>query len=191
MTDDTVLVLTVGGNEMQSARKLVMLALFLSLTGCVSQVDYMWKEYPIKPDQISSQVSFAEGRELSVIKGKSDKSRRLLGSVPQIHYYGNEQSLTDAIVNQLSTELQQRRVDIKTTARKSLEITVTRAHFKRGFVMKAATLEFTVKRGNGMTKSYSVRNSSPASVYRAYNGAVALAVIQMINEPEVLAYIKE
>jgi len=48
-----------------------------------------------------------------------------------------------------------------------------------------------VKFGNGKTKSYTVRNSSPDTVYRTYNGAVALAVIEIINDPEVLTYINE
>jgi len=55
----------------------------------------------------------------------------------------------------------------------------------------AASLDFSVKFGDGKTKLYTVRNSSPSTVDQTYNGAVALAVLEIINDPEVLTYINE
>jgi uncharacterized lipoprotein len=145
----------------------------------------------ITPKRISSQNSFTEGQEIGIIKGKSNDSKIFLGNVGAHQYYGSEQSLTDGIVDQLAKEMRNKRLEIKNTAEKSLEITVNRSNFERGVWKIAATIEFTVKFGNGKTKSYTVRNSSPATVDRTYNGAVALAVIEIINDPEVLTYINE
>ncbi len=177
---------------MQWTYKPVILILFLFLTGCAIKHDYVWHEYAIAPERISSQNIFKEGQEIRIIKGKSNDSKIVLGSVGAHRYYGSEQTLTDAIVDQLSKELRNRRIEIKNTAEKSLEITANRSKFEQGMWKMAATIEFTVKFGNGKTKSYTVRNSILSTFAdRAYNGAVAWAVIEIINDPEVLTYINE
>jgi len=176
---------------MRSAYKPVILILLLIITGCARKHDYIWNEYPITPDRISSQISFTEGQEIRIIKGKSNDSKIFLGNVGPLQYYGSEQSLTDGIVDQLVKEMRNKRLEIKNTAEKSLEIAVNRSKFNRGMWRLAATLEFTVKFGNGKIKSYTVTNSSPDTVYRTYNGAVALAVIEIINDPKVLNFINE
>lgn len=176
---------------MQPICKPVILILFLTLTGCAIKHDYAWNEYLITPDRISSQTSFTKGQEIRIIKGKSNESIIFLGNVGAHQYYGSEQSLTDGIVDQLARELRKKQLEIDNTAEKSLEITVNRSNFERGMWKIAATIEYTVKFGDGKVKSYTVRNSSPTTVNRTYDGVVALAVIEIINDPEVLNYIKE
>jgi len=48
----------------------------------------------------------------------------------------------------------------------------------------------TVELGSGVKKELKVRNSSPATVETAYNGAVALAVIEIMNNQEIMSYLK-
>lgn len=176
---------------MQMIYKPVIVILFVILTACSIRHDYVWKEYPIASDRISSQINFAKGQEISIIKGKSDHSTIFLGNVGAHKYYGSLQSLTDGIVDQLSKEMQNRHLEIKNEAKKSLEITVNRADFEQGMWKIAATIEVTVKFGNGKTKFYTIRNSSPATVDRTYDGVVAIAVIKLINDTEILTYINE
>ncbi len=176
---------------MKTKCKVFILVFLLVLTGCTIKHDYTWMEYPITSDRVPSQNSITEGREIRIIKGKSDNSKIFLGRVGAHHYYGSEQSLTDGIADQLAKELQKKNLVINNTSEKSLEIEVNYSNFEQGTWKIAVTLEFTVKFGNGKTKSYTVRNSSPTSVDRTYNGAVALAVIEIINDQEVLTYINE
>lgn len=176
---------------MQLTYKFVILLLFLVITGCAIKHDYVWNEYQITPERILSEISFTEGQEIRIIKGKSNDAKICLGNVGPHQYYGSEQSLTDGIIEQLAKEMRTKGLEIKNTAEKSLEITVNRSNFERGMWKIAAAIEYTVKFGNGKTKSYTVRNSSPATVDRTYNGAVALAVIKIINDLEVLNYIIE
>jgi hypothetical protein len=178
---------------MKSACKPVMLFLFLILTGCAGLTthEYVWNEYPIAPDRISSQATFTEGQKVSIVAGKANDTRVFLGSIGSHQYYGSRQLLTDGIVVHLGKELRSKGLDITSAAEKSLEIAVARIDFETGVWKFAAILEFTVKLGNGKTRSYSVRNSTPTTVERAYDGAVALAVIKIINDAEVLNYIKE
>ena len=153
--------------------------------------EYVWSEYPIDADRVSSQIVFAEGRELWVAAGKSGTARIVLASIGANEYFGSRQQLADAIVTQLTREMRNKGIRIVDTAGKSLEIKVDRTGYEMGLVKFAATIEFTVKFGNGSTKTYVVRNSTPGPVERAYNGAVALAVIRIMNDAEVFSYINK
>ncbi len=163
--------------------------LFLVLCGCTVKHDYVWNEYSIRSERLVSKNSFTEGQEIRIIKGKSDDSNKLFAKIAHHHYYGSDQFLTDGIADQLAKEMAKMRLTIKNQAEKSLEITVNSSNFKQGGFSSAVTLGLMIKFGNGKAKSYTVRNSSPGPLYRIYNGAVALAVIEIINDPEVLTYI--
>lgn len=166
---------------------LVLLLGFVA--GCTFKHEYVWKEYPIQPAKISAKGSFPGNQELSVIQGESSKEIIFLGDVGPHKYYASEQTLTDGIVEQLSQELIKCGFRIKDGAEKSLEIAVTSSRFDRGLWVISTTLQFTLRLGNGKVKYYIVKNNSPFSVNDTYNGAVAQAVIAIINDPEVLTYI--
>ncbi len=160
---------------------------FFMLNGCAIRHDYTWKEYSVGGRCISLKID--TNQEVRIIKGKSSKAELVLGSVGLHQYYGNEQMLTDGIVTQLTKEMQKRQVNVTSTGKKTLEITVNSTTFKEGMWRGSVLLNYTVKLGNGKTKSCSTRNSSPATVPRILNGAVCLAVLEIINDPEVQAYI--
>ncbi len=48
---------------------------------------------------------------------------------------------------------------------------------------------FEIKLGDGTSKTYEVRNSTPGTVDGLYNGAAALAVVEILKDADVLAYI--
>ncbi|HEY3274993.1 MAG TPA: hypothetical protein VGJ94_00105 [Syntrophorhabdaceae bacterium] len=166
---------------------LLISALFLILTGCAHE--YVWTEYPIDPGRVASWENFTGGREINVTKGKSKDSKILLLNHSGTQYYASEQQFADGIADQLTKELRSRRVKITDTAGKSLQITVDSIDIDHDFMMLLAAVEFKVAFGNGKTKTYRVRNGSPGGFDRTCSGAVALAVIEIINDPEVLAYI--
>lgn len=163
--------------------------LCFGFAGCTHK--YVWSEYKINPDRITAQAGFAQGQKVSVLNGKSHGAVRVLGNIGMHKYTGTEQQLADAIADQLSQELRERQIEVVASAGKSLEITVDRTSFEQGMWMIAGSLDFEIKFGNGTVKNYFVRNSTPTNVPRAFNGAVALAVIEILNDPEVISYIKE
>ena len=176
---------------------LIFLTLLLFLNGCAIKNNYVWNEYPIASERISQKSNFIEGKEIRIIKGTSDESKKIFGWIGTYMYWGNEQSLTNGIVDQLTNEMKNKQLEIKNTTEKSLEITVNGSSFIPGRRMNAVILEFSVKFGNGKIKLYGVRNSAPtfgrvnSIFHRTYNGVVSLAVIDIINDPEVVAYINE
>ena len=176
---------------MQLSYRFWVIVVVLFLTGCSTMNDYVWSEYPIARERISPQASFAQGKEVSIIAGKSDNTKVYLGRAGGDEYYGSMQVLADAIAVQLTAELQLKGVRTTNKSGKSLEITVTRINYDEGMWKFAAIIDVAVKFGNGKTKPYTVRNSSPASIPRIYNGVVALSVVQIINDAEVIKYINE
>ena len=174
---------------------LILSILLLFLNGCSH--NFAWYEYPIKPERILTKNEFIENKEIKIIRGISNDSKKMLASIGVHTLYGNEQSLTDGIVDQLTKEIQKLHLKITNTTKKSLKITVNRSIFEPGSYKIASTLEFSVEFGNGKTKSYAVRNGNPcfgrpnSILHRCYNGVIALAVIEIINDPEVVAYINE
>ena len=161
---------------------------FLVIGGCSH--DYQWNEYKITPDRVA-QGSFISGQKVAIIKGKSDEAKVKLASMGFHGFYASEAILRDGIVEQLGVELKKKGLVVGNPAGKSLEIAVTGHSFEQGAWRLAANLTYTVKFGDGKTKTYEVRNSSPTDVYHTYDGAIALAVIKVINDPDVQEYLKK
>ena len=104
-------------------------------------------------------------------------------------YYATLQTLTNAVADHLSDQLESLNVQVGDESQKSIEIMVTGHSFEQGMWKIAATLDFEIKLGDGTSKTYEVRNSTPGTVDGLYNGAAALAVIEILKDADVLAYI--
>jgi len=171
----------------------VLAILSVALTGCQTLIkhDYSWSEYALAPGRVTAPIGLGEGHDIQVLKGKSDHVTKLLGDVGHHEYYGTEENLTDGLAYQLSKELRKLKFVVKEPAGKSLEVAVIRSGSQPRTWTTLVTLDFTVTFGTGKVKTYSVRNSSPDTVPSAINGAVALAVLEILNDPEVIAYTRE
>jgi len=162
----------------------------LLLAGCGSiRHDYVWNEYEINEERLPAPGTLDEGKTIRVTKGVSATSEVYLGGVGRHQYYATLQTLTNAVADHLSTQLESLNVQVGDEAQKSIEIMVTRHSFETGMWKIAATLDFEIKLGDGTSKTYEVRNSTPGTVDGLYNGAAALAVVEILKDADVLAYI--
>ncbi len=177
---------------MKSAYLTIMAVLCVNLAACATTIkhEYTWSEYEIAAGRVTAAADMGAGHEVRILKGQSNASTKMLGSIGPHNYYGTEENPTDGMAYQLSKELQKLKFVVAESAGKTLELAVIRSGNAQGMWKTAALLDFTVKFGDGKVKTYSVRNSSPGTVPRAFDGAVALAVIEVLNDPEVLAYLK-
>lgn len=175
----------------ETFRLFIVLLFIITLTGCSIRHDYAWNEYQIAAAKWTAEDNFVKGQEVTLIEGKAETTEKLLGSVGAHKYYGNSQSLTHGIVEHLALELRKKQAVIQDSAEKTLKITVDSFTFERGMWMIAATINYTVSFGNGNSKLFTVRNSSPTTVDRTYNGVIANAVIQIIKDPEVRQYLMD
>lgn len=160
------------------------------LTGCTIKHDYVWQEYPITEDRVTA-ATYSQGSKLNIIKGECNREVFMMGSIGPHEYYGSLQTLSDGIADQLAETLELKGITPDQASEKSLTIRVTHTDFEQGMWKVAATIDYEVAFTDGKIKKYSVRNSSPTTVEYTFNGAVALAVIEIMNDPEMLAYINQ
>ncbi len=52
-----------------------------------------------------------------------------------------------------------------------------------------AHLRITIEAGNSYVLEKAMSNSTPGTVLRAFNGAVSLVVVEILNDPQIVAYL--
>ena len=170
-------------------KPLLYLCLLLAplVSGCAH--DYVWKKYKIKPERVSLGTLPA-GTAVTLVNGQTKSEAYELGSVGAHHYHGSLSQLTDAIISQLSEELKNRGVAVREGAAKTLEVTVVDAKCTTGGSMLCVEMHVRTKTGPGYVMEAPISNRTPMTVPRAYNGAVALAVIGILNDSAMADYLK-
>ena len=164
------------------------------LTGCSINHDYVWKEYEIDPARvhISGETDRADANNITLTSGACDTNSIVLGHIHgNVHYWhGSLQTLADAIVTQLAMELEKRNYRVVDGGGKSAEIKVTDYSLETGMWRYAYTVNVEITFGNGVSKSFEVRNASPAAPERGINGVIALATIEILNSPVFSDYMQ-
>jgi hypothetical protein len=122
---------------------------------------------PSDPDQ--SYVFFHHGAEW-----KADRGR-----------------VGQAIADQLAGELRKLGGTIDESAEKRLEITVPSFVVEPGAWTLNASMKVGLRIGDRPERIIDVENSSPGNMWRTMNGAIAIAVIQILSDPEVRSYLAD
>lgn len=157
-------------------------------SGCMRKHDYVWAEYAILPERLSTVHQLVSGGKISLVNGQSDSTIRDLGNIGPHHYFGSLSQLTQAIIDQLSSELEDREITVAPGEERTLTINVVDAQVVRGVWRLRAELDVQVQTGDHF-RMISVGNKTPHTIPHGYNGAVALAVIEILNDPKIIAYI--
>lgn len=169
----------------------LLAAFMVVVSGCSINHDYQWSEYKIAPERIASADTLDSKSTVSIINSQTDNSKRLLGRMGAYKYHGSLKQLTAAVKQQLSQELTLREVNVTADAAKKLDIKVTSAYLVTGMWKLRADINVSLKTASGYSRTIKIENGTPTSVYQAYNGAVALAVIDILNDPAILKYLKD
>ena len=161
------------------------------ISGCTVKHDYMWAEYKINADRISTSDAFIKKDSVALINAQPNDDQYLIAHLGHHKYYGSLNQLTEAIVKQLKKELRKRDITVSPDASKTIELKVVKTDFIRGVWKVRANLEVNLKAGNNYTKNIFASNSTPTTADQAFDGAVALTVIDILNNPNILAYLQE
>jgi len=172
-------------------KKLLLLLLIpIFFQGCARKIDYSWKEYPIKPERIQ-QISFEKGASVALATGISNRQIALLANASSLlKYYGSHQMLADAIVTQLNSEMTKRGVRVSNNSLKQIKVSVDSTSYAMT-MRNEVTMGFAIEFGGGQSIPFSVTNKTPWGYDHAFNGAVALAVIKILNNEQVRSYLNE
>ncbi|VGO14560.1 hypothetical protein PDESU_03123 [Pontiella desulfatans] len=172
-------------------QKSIIIALALAssfLSGCTHQ--YKWKEYPIS-DRIPNNSVLQVRTPVAVINGQTDNKVKEIGRIGAHKYQGSEQQLSQAIVDHLKKELAKNSIQVDDGSSKKLYIKVEHANLVQGVWQVRADMEVIVTTGDRIAYKFEIQNSTPTTVPRAYNGAVATAVVDILNNPKIQAYLRK
>ena len=161
------------------------------LSGCAIHNQYEPELHPLDPARFAALNKVELSKKISVINAQASKQDLLLGEAGAHDYYGSLRDITEAAVMHAKDELAKREVDVGADngADKTLSLKVTSAKMIKGMWVMRAVIDMSVETGDGLTKAYHAENASPMGVERAYNGAAAIAVIEIFSDPEILEYI--
>jgi hypothetical protein len=94
-------------------------------------------------------------------------------------------------VTQLSGEFLRRGATVHLGARRFLALAVLRNRVIVGATTRRAILELRLVTGGGYERTYVVDQRTPYDMAYAYNEAVSRAVVQVLEDPQVIAYLEE
>ena len=181
----------VGDLRSVTRLSLCWVVLGLLTCGCTIKHDYQWREYAIAPDRVSAPSTLGGGTTVSIVNAQPNAEPKMLGHLGAHQYYGSLSQLTDAVVTQLSQELRSRNVTVNENAPKKLQVAVLNTKYTLGSWMLRVEMDLHVEAGDGYARTISVSNRTPGTVDGGLNGAVALGVIEILNDPKVIAYLRD
>jgi len=163
-----------------------MIFIFLLFSfGCTHY--YVPKQHPVAPGLVPD---FTGNNAIAVINAHETGKMTLIGSQMAHKWMGDMRLWTDTAVGVLQNELQIRRIKVTGDASKELKLAVTHANVYWGFASIRCIITLEVDTGEGYHKTFEGNNSSPWTLYRACDGAVTRAVEAMLNDEEILRYLK-
>ena len=173
--------------DLAAGKGLFPLGLLLAalLCGCHTEYDYAWSEYEIAPERIAVSA-LPDGTAVALINDQDDIERQRLGG----DWYASLRELTSAVITHLSRELDKRGATVDTGAEKVLRIAVQQQEFETGMWLVSTRMKVRVETGSGYVATFAITHrTAKADVAHGYNGAVALAVINLLNEPSIAEYL--
>jgi hypothetical protein len=167
-------------------------ALLLGLATACRTIDYAWTEQAIADDGIQP---FAVRGPVALVNASEAAARRRLGRAPSTWsltrdtYRGSYRDLSQAVVTQIGVELRKRGTALRDDAPKFLRVQATGSHLEPVGGSLRAHLQVVVRTGSGYERKFWVRSQTQGSGQRALDGAVALAVIDILEDFEVRDYL--
>jgi len=163
--------------------KPAILLLLVAIVGCKSP-------YTPNPDRPFEPIpEFTSQASLSLVNVQEDTSQHPIGR----SFLANYKEWTDVAIQIADRELSKRGMQIGSDASRSLELSVTKARYRVGFVKITTDIEMSVKAGNGYTATYTGVNTAVLAAVpkRQVDGAMMRVVVEMLKDPEIVAYLTQ
>ena len=174
-----------GSSNYNTYKLFIVLTLIICSFGCTHY--YVPKQYPATQGMVPD---FTSNHAVAVINAQTSGKVELIGSQGFHKWMGDLQLWTDTAIGVLENELQMRKITVTGDATKELKLSVRHASVHFGFASIRCVLDLEVETGEGYRKEFEGNNSSPWTLYRACDGAVTRAVEAMLNDEDILKYIK-
>jgi len=162
-----------------------LITILIVFTGCTHRISV--EQYPMEEGMVAS---FLGEQPVNVISAQDFAKEELLGKLGVHTYLGNLQEWTDTAVKVLEAELNDRNIVTTIEAEKKIKLAITKAEVFAHFSTLQCKLDLKVATGDGDTMVFTGDKHSPWTLSRACGGAVVRAVGAMLNDPNILYYLK-
>ena len=144
----------------------------------------------LEEDRIPALDHMDLKQPISIINAESDDQERLLAKMGPHKFYGSMHALTETVVITARNELVKRNIATSDSASATLGLRVTSARFVKGRWVVRGIIELEVVTGSGLLKTFHVETVTPTGgPAKAYDGAAAVAVIEIFNDEEIRRYL--
>lgn len=165
-----------------------LLFVIFALVGCTTTVHYKPKASTFKIDSISE---FLSNKSVSLNNNQSSTLDVLVLTNGRLYVYGNLNEWTNSAIDITQRELVKRNMAIDEGATKMLKLSIETAKGTPGTWVIRCETRLRVETGEGYVNTYIGDNRSPATIYRAADGAVMRAVANMLRDPKIIDYLKK
>jgi len=155
----------------------------LVTNGCRT-VDYVPREIPIA-DEVAA---FSNHPEIS-LRNAAPAGTVLIAKMGALTLNGDLHEWTRIAVELATSELGKRGVQVADGGGKSVELSITSVKVIRGFAAMRCILVLHAVTGGGAAIDVEGNNASPATLYRAIDGAVTRAVTSLLAHEAFRAYL--
>ncbi len=162
-------------------RALVLAAL---LVGCTHR--YVQKEYVIDTERIAP---FQTGAPVRLVSDQPSSEEQIVFRNMGHKFLTDYAAVNDVLLAQLEKEIRKRGGAVTPDAAKVLRVTVIEMSGHAGFATLDASLRTRLQVGDAAPRELLVANTSPADVYRAFNGAIARTVMEILSDRQVLNFL--
>jgi hypothetical protein len=162
--------------------KLLLLVLFSS--GCTYR--YTAQHYPLEPERIPY---FAVTDTVSVINDQSSDEDLIFKTAGPHKWVCSLRQLTDVASEGVRKEFRIRDTPVGEDGQKVLRLAVTGAQIEEGMWKIRGIVDLDVETGTGLKKRLIGNNSTPGNLNRALNGAIALAIIELFKDEDIMSYL--
>ena len=162
------------------------LVILFFLGGCTHH--YIPNPSTFKLDQINE---FSSQNAISLINAQESSDDVLFLHFGAHKYFGNLQKWTDTAIAITKRELADREMNIVEDSPKSLKLSIETAKGTIGLYVARCETTLRAETGDGYVQTYKGDNRSPVTIYRAADGAVMRAVVEMLRDEKIIAYLKK
>ncbi len=148
---------------------------------------YVPKQHPVNPGEAPDFTGMAS---INIVNAQETPKMNLLATQGFHKYLGDLQLWSDTAVGLLRSELEKRKIQVTDTAKKTIKLNITHATAHWGFASIRCILTLEVETSDGLRKTFEGNNASPWTLWRACDGAVTRAITALLNDEEMLKFIK-
>ena len=167
-----------------SIRLFVLLLLGVTFLSC----SHRYHARPMKVNT-SSIPAISASQPITIINDQPSDKYTLVYAQGAHRWMASMRQCTDIAIHLLSRELENRGVQVVTGSAKTLKISVSHLAGFMGFTRITGKISLKVTTGDGYMNMYDVSNATPWTIDRALNGAIALAVVELLKDEKIRYYL--